>query len=346
VSSGLSVAWHDPGSADAPPGWAEFVAKHQLWPVWDWPIVHATAASSRVAVLVATVHDGPRLVALATARFPGLRAGRAAVPLAGVVDIDCLASGSTAGIALPGDAGLALRTEVVAGLRDALRGRYGRRVRALMFRQVDADWLPAVLGWPAVVRQGHPIAVFKNRFADFPQYTASLSRSRRWSLRKLVRELDADPDLSVAFTGRGDSPGPLSVGQVCALQAQVVDRHHQRWFLRKRLMQPRLARAELAHPQLHRLTYHERGRLLAYALVWDHPELPLAGTWGALAPADGGRDGLWFHFNAVLVRWCIETGRAGVTFGQGSAGEKRRLGYDLRRQWAVLVPQRPGRARR
>lgn len=346
VSAGLTVSWQDPTSATAPPGWNEFVRTGRLPAVWDWPIVHAVAAGSRPAVLAATVHDGARIEALVTARFPGLRTGRGRAPLAGVVDVDCLASASLPGIAVPaagGDDPL-LRAEIVAALRDALRREYGPRVRALMFRQVDRDWLPVVLRWPGLVREGGPIALFHNRFADFEGYLAALSKSRRWSLRKLTREIEADPRLAVSFTGRGDPPAELDVSTVCALHDRVVDRHHHRWWLRKRRMPPELARAQLAHPGVHRVTYHDRDRgLLAFALAWDHPQLPDVGTWGAPAPAEGGRDGLWFHFNTLLVRWCIETGRAGVRFGQGNAADKRRLGYQLCRQWAVLVPQLPQR---
>lgn len=341
MSSGLSVSWHDPTDSTPPPAWAGFVATHQPPGMWDWSIVHAIATSHRLAVLAATIHAGPEIIALVTARFPGLRTGRRAAPLAGVVDIDCLASASLPGIAMarPAAADPQLRAETVTVLREALRREYGARVRALMFRQLDEDWLPAVLRWPAVVREGGPIAVFRNRFADFDGYLATLSKSRRWSLRKVIRELEADPGLAISFTGRGDPPAPLDVPTACALQDQVVDRHHHHWWLRKRRSAPALIRAQLAHPDVHRLTYHDRGgALLAFALTWDHPDLPDSGTWGAPAPTASGRDGLWFHFNALHVRWCIETGRAGIRFGQGSIAEKRRLGYQLRRQWAALVP--------
>jgi hypothetical protein len=345
VSAGLTVAWHDPMSPTAPPGWSGFVATQALHGVWDWSVVHACATSAPVATLAATVHDGSQPRALVTARFPGPRAGRRAVPLAGVVDVDCLASGSLPGIAPAGDADPQLRTEIVAALRDALRRRYGARVRALMFRQVTEEWLPSILRWPAVAREGGPLAVFRNRFTDFDRYLASLHRDRRWSLRRVLRELAADPELTVSFTARGDPPKPLAVPEVCALLARVVDRHHRRWWLRKRYLAPPLARAQLAHRQVHRLTYHDGARLLAYALVWDHPRQPLLGTWGALPPAESGRNGLWFHMNAVLLRWCIEARADGVLAGQGSIVDKRRLGYDVCRQWAVLVPQWHGRGR-
>ena len=46
---------------------------------------------------------------------------------------------------------------------------------------------------------------------------------------------------------------------------------------------------------------------------------------GAATVAEGGRRDLWYHSNAELARWCIETGRKGYIGGQGSLTEKRRL---------------------
>lgn len=357
VSNGLEVAWHDPHAAAPPPEWDRFVEEQRLPRPWAWPIVRASATGHRMAVLTATIKDGPRVAALVTARFPGLRPGRGRVPLAGLVDVDCLASSSLPGIALAGEgagpvmagggtgAGARaggdprLRAAVVAALRDGLRREYGARVRAVMFRQVDREWLPAVLQWPAVVREGSPIAVFRNRFDSFDGYLAGLSTNRRRSLRKLIRRIDADPQVRVSFTGRGDPPEPVDIATLCGLHDQVLDRHHHRWWLRRRRLPSGLVAAQLADPGVHRVTYHgSAGRLLAFTLVWDHPTLPIAGAWGGLAPHAGGRDGLWFHVLALLIRWCVETGRTGIRLGQGSPGEKRRMGCELGRQWAVLIP--------
>jgi hypothetical protein len=338
--SSLSVAWHDPTCADAPAEWSKFVTAYQLLPVWDWAIIHAYAITSRPAVLAATVHSDSQVVALATARFVGPRTGRGAVPLMGLVDVDCLASSAMPGLALSDPDDPELLAEVLVALRAGLRQRFGVRVRGMMLRQIGSDWLPTVLRWPAVVRQGGPIGVFHNNFDDFDAYLATLRRTRRQSLRKLLHELDTDPGVRMAYTGHGDQPGPLTATEVCDLVNQVVDRHHTRWWLRKRYKTLELATAELAHPRTERLTYHDaEGRLLAYVLVGDHDRMPLLGTWGAPSLADGGRKGLWFHFQAVLIRWCIDTGREGLIAGQGSSEEKRRMGYRLHPQWAVLIPQ-------
>ncbi|MFY1693727.1 hypothetical protein [Plantactinospora sp. WMMB782] len=339
MTSGLDVALHDTSAADPPPGWAGFVAAGQLPALWDWSVVRAVAAARRSAVLAATVHDGATARGLVTARFVGARARRDAIPVAGVVDVDCLVSGSLPGITLDDPADPELLGATVVALRDTLRRTYGQRVRALLFRQTSAEMLPAVLGRPAVVREGGPVAVFHNRFDSFDGYLASLSRDRRGSLRRVVRRLDADPDLVVSFTGWGDPAEPLDLPTLRSLQARTVDRHHRRWYLRRRVSHPAVLRAVLDLPEVHRLTYRDTaGRLLAYGTAWDHPQRPVLGAWGALDPAQGGRKHQWFHHMAVYLRWCIETGRQGLLSGQASLPEKIQLGHEVRRQWAVLIP--------
>jgi hypothetical protein len=129
------------------------------------------------------------------------------------------------------------------------------------------------------------------------------------------------------------------------LNKLVVRRHHRHWWLRQRLMAPDVARAQLALPGVRWLTYHDRAdQLLAYANVWEHPRESYVGAWGSRDVAQDGRKDLWFHFNATMARWCIEEGRPGYVSGQGSIAEKVRLGHELRRQWAVLVPHRSARS--
>ncbi|MFC7548608.1 hypothetical protein [Plantactinospora sp. GCM10030261] len=339
MTSALDVSLHDTWAAE-PPEWAEFVAGQRLPAIWDWSVIQAVTNARRSPVLAATVRDGQTVRGLVTARFVGARVRSTAIPATGMVDVDCLVSGSLPGIVLDGAAGPELFGETVAALRDTLRRTYGRRVRAVLLRQVSAEALPAVLRWPAIVREGGPIAVFRNRFTSFDDYLAGLSRDRRASLRRVIRRLDADPDLAVSFTGRGDPVEPLDVADLLDLQARTVDRHHRRWYLRRRVSHPAVTRAVLAQPTVHRLTYRDgTGRLLAYGTAWDHAERPILGAWGALGLAEGGRKHQWFHHMAVYLRWCIETGRQGLLSGQASIPEKVQLGHETHRQWAVLVPQ-------
>jgi hypothetical protein len=338
VTSGLTVSLHR-GTDPAPVGWDEFVAAQRLHALWRWDMVRAATADHRVAVLTATIHDGQTMRGIVTARFVGPRARRGTAPLVGAVDVECLVSASFPGIMLESGAEPGLFGAAVSALRGALRQRYGRRYTAMMLRQVPAEVLPEVLLRPAIVREGGPIAVWHNRFDTYDDYLATLSRKRRQSLRAQQRRIEADPELSVTFTGRGDPPGALDVPDMRALNTRVIERHRHRWYLPRRMLLPTVAGTALASPDAHRLTYHDpAGRLLAYGIMWDHPDLPLAAGWGAVSPAEGGPRDLWYHQIILYLRWCIESGRRGLIVGQGDIQAKLPLRFDLQRQWAVLIP--------
>jgi hypothetical protein len=340
VHQGLTVRLHDPHRADAPEGWSEFLTKNRLTAAWSWPLVRAAALGGRQAVLAGTLHDHSTVAGLVTGRFAGPRGVPRWLPNVGIVDIDSLTTSCLPGIATAepdafGDA--------VIAVMSALRENYGSRVQGVMFRQILADTLPAVLRRPAIVREGGPIAWFPNRFESFDEYAKSLG-PRRGPLRPVYNRVGRDTDLVIESTTAGPIT-PVTPDELCALVAKVVDRHHTKRWLRKRYLSAAMAAAQLAAPDVHVRTYRDGGgRLLAVHTIFDHPELPLSSTWGNLGVADGGRKDLWFHSNAELARWCIETGRQGYVAGQGSLAEKQRLGHELRRQWAVLIPGRGRRA--
>src|SRR5699024_10086912 len=110
-------------------------------------------------------------------------------------------------------------------------------------------------------------------------------------------------------------------------------RNHTKWWLRRRLLAVEVARAQLEHPGVERLTYHDRsGRLLAYALTWNHDVSPILGGWGMVSRDQGGPRNAWFHQATTHIRWCIESGRSQLVAGQGSLGDKVAVGYGLQRQ--------------
>jgi len=337
MTAGLSVELHDPWAGLPPEGWQKFIDGQGLPAQWDWVFTNARAVDGR-PVVAATVHDGHTVRGLCTARLLGPRWGSGAEtrPLAGILDVTCLYSSAEPGLVLDDES---LTGEAIAAVRQALRREFGVRLRGLLLRQVSAARLPAVLRWPAVVREGRPIAVFTNRFGDFDDYLAALPKKRRHFVRRTLRTFDDDPDLTIRFTARGDPRGPLPPARVRALGDSVVLRNHRKWWLRKRFTGSAAVRAALAHDRVDWLTYHRGEELLACAQLWQHHELPHLGLWGAESIHDGGRRDLWFHFVATMIRWCVESRRAGLVGGQGTATAKRRLGFDLNRQWTVLIPQ-------
>ncbi|GII78477.1 hypothetical protein Sru01_34590 [Sphaerisporangium rufum] len=347
--TGLSIRWHDPRDARPPAGWEEFVAARRLPDLWRWAPLRAAATVSRPAVLAATVRDGGdradgggTVRGLVTARFPGPRAaGRGTIPLAGVVDVDHLLSPSLPGLVTDEPAA---HQEAVAALRLAVRARWGWRAGGLMFRQVAAGELPAVTRWPAVVREGGPIAVFRNTHADFDSYVRTLGRTRRQWLLRRMREIDADEGITVTRCAPGAAGRDIAPEELCALVNRTVHKHHHTRLLRKRLTRPEVAGALLAGPEARVTAYRDRaGRLLAAGMITGPGPMPVYNAWGALGPEEGGRDGLWFYDNMLKVRWCIENGFDGFLSGMGTIPAKRSLRYEMRRQWAVLLPLPPCR---
>ncbi|MCP2326885.1 hypothetical protein HDA40_005392 [Hamadaea flava] len=335
MHQGLTVRRHDPQRDVEPDGWADFADKNRLGVAWAWPLVRAAAAGGRQTALIATLHDGPDVAGLVTGRFIGPRVSRGRQPIAGILDIDSLTTSCFPGIVTErpeafGDAVDAVLTEV-------------RGIQGVLLRQIVAETLPAVLRRPAVVREGVPMAHFANRFADFDAYAHSLGR-RRGPLRPVYNRLGRDTDLVVESTMDGDLSIPVTAADLRRLVNLVVDRHHTRRWLRKRYLSEAVAAAQVGTPGVHLRTYRDlAGRLLAVHTVLDHPDLPVSSAWGSLDLADGGRKDLWFHSNAELSRWCIETGRRGFLSGQGSLAEKQRLGHETTRQWQVLIPASPRR---
>lgn len=331
----LVVELHDP-TGPVPSGWEDWLAKSRQPAVWDWSIVGAVALD-RPGVMAATVRDGDRVRGLLTGRFVGPR-GRGGRPLGGLLDLDSLVSSAVPGVVLDEDEP-DLLAATMAALRAALRKRYGARVAAVLARQVAAEDLPAVSSGASLIREGGPIAVFHNEYDDFDGYLADLSRSRRGSLRRVLRAFDADDQIDFAFTATGQQPGRLTVVDMQRLHEEVIDRNHTNRWLRRRLLNPALAGAQLTHPGVERLTYHRpSGELVAYSLVWNHDQAPILGGWGMVGLDRGGPRNAWFHQAALTLRWAVESGRSMVLSGQGSLKDKVDLGYRLHRQWAVLTP--------
>ncbi|MEV6521892.1 GNAT family N-acetyltransferase [Longispora sp. NPDC051575] len=297
------------GHGVEPPGWAAAVSAAGLHAAWAWPVLRARAGRRGVRALL-RAEDGS---------VAGLAAWRG-VP--GATEVLCPASSVLPGVAA--DPGV---------WSEALRAVGGALGGAVLLRQLQEAHLPAVLRGPAVVRRGLSVAVFDNHFDSFDGYLAGLGKGRRNSLTTQLRRIDADPGLVCGF-GRDALPEPAEVVGLVAATA----RRQRTGLLPAPSTGPALAAALLADPTTHWLTYRDRdGRLLACAYLLDHAEWPVLGSWGALAPEDGGRKHLWFHMLTACVRWCVAEGRAGVVMGKGSEQTKRTLGFRLRPQWTVLA---------
>ncbi|MEV6928959.1 hypothetical protein AB0M46_31320 [Dactylosporangium sp. NPDC051485] len=333
----LTVEFVDATRPEPPAGWDAFVASAAVHPVWHWPVVHATAGRRRGAALAAMLRDGPAVTGLVYARLAG--------PARTLADVSCPGSSSMPGLVLPGGLpsvldpagvggpGRALLAAAVAAFEAAVR-RERRRVRAVAYRSVFAGELPTVAGRFSLVGRGLPVTMFYNEYPSYERYLAGLSGSRRASQRRQVRLVEREPGLDSSF---GPLAGGVDVARFNAL-ADATSRRHEtrRWPRARRLSHPQ--RAALARvPGVLAARYARTGgELVGLGINFDHPSVPLAGPWGALDPHEGGPRGLWFDQHARILRWAIESGRAGVIGGKGLVELKCELGYEQVPQWLVL----------
>ena len=340
----LTLDWCDPASTEAPEGWAQCVREARLHQLWDWRVVHTVTRERGGGVVAGMLRDDRRVVGLVTARLHTLRRG---YPLGGAVDVEHLANGALPGIGLQGPLPGTLDPDgppdpdllpaAVRAVEAALRARFGRRLQAVAFRQIYAGELPAVQRGMTLVREGKSVGVLVNRFADYEDYLRSLSRSRRQDQRRLVRVIDADPELDVAFGPRAQSG--IDLEEFWRLTAEVSRRNHLERWPPRRIWSPTLLDTLTSLPDVQILSYTTPGpggRLVAATALFDHPTAPALGPWGAPPLGDGRRSGLWFDHFARQLRWMIDGGRRVVLGGKGAQEAKEALGFTFHPQWTVL----------
>jgi len=340
----LALDWCDPTSAAVPAGWAECVRDAGLHQFWDWRVVHTVTAERGGGVVAGMLRDDRRVVGLVTGR---LHTPLRRHPMGGVADVEHLANGALPGIGLPGPLPGSLNPDgppdpdllpaAVRAVEAALRARFGRRLQAVAFRQIYAGELPAVQRGTTLVREGKSVGVLVNRFADYEDYLRSLSRSRRQDQRRLVRVIDADPELKVTFGPRAESG--LDLDEFWRLTADVSRRNHLERWPPRRIWSRTLLDTLTALPDVQILTYTTPGadrRLVAATALFDHPIAPALGPWGAPPLGDGRRSGLWFDHFARQLRWMIDGGRRAVLAGKGAQEAKEALGFTFHPQWTVL----------
>lgn len=315
---------------------------HQLW---DWSVVHTVAAERRGGVVAGLFRDGDRTIGLGVARLHGWRRRR---PVIGLADVEHLGVGALPGFGLPGGLPSTLHPAgqppaellraAVQAFETALRREYGRRIRAVAYRQVYARELPVMQRGITVTRQGMPVGVLYNRFNDYEDYLRSLSASRRSDQRRLVRRIDVDPDTTVTI-GTVDS---VDVATFHQLAADAARRNHTVRWPPLRMWSREVFEAVLRLPEVRVLSYTDpTGRLIAATAMFDHPIAPLMGPWGAPPLGQGRRSGLWYDQYARQIRYCVNQGRALILTGKGAQSSKEPLGFTFEPQWTVLRQLRP-----
>lgn len=339
VAAELSVELHDPRGPEAPPGWAELVDAGAVHATWSWPVVHAAARHLRGRLVAASILDNAEPVGVATAV---LRLGLGRRPHPGIADVAGIGSGCLPGIALRGQlpgplghgpADTALFEAAVRAFEAALRERYSRRIPVL-YRHVYADVLPVVMRGVSVVRAGAEVTVLRNTFDTFDAYLRTLRKSRRADQRRLLRQFDDNPDISIEF---GRQPDEADYPEMIRLADETARRNEGSRWMRPPRTPPAVQRALVSAPGGWLLRYRDHAGLLAWGVTYDHPLTPLAGTWGSRDPkVERDRSGIWFDQLARTVKRVIETGRGGLIEGKGKVALKVDCGFSAVPQWSVL----------
>jgi hypothetical protein len=327
---------------DAEPGyWTALREQAGLRADWSWEVLATQAWAARTPQPITVFRDGsrPRGVVSAAWVTGRTRRHRFAGPGRGRFGgLDVRAPGSSAH---PGwwfaeddaDGGVRRLLETYV---PAMRAELGRGFGGMLLRQVGEPGRAAAEGRFRLVRRTEDVAVLDvAAFGSRDDWMNSLARKRKQNLRKIFRDFDADPSVSVRWMP-GKEADPVAVAEVLRHNERrhhdvpIVPLPHFTGYLTALLRQPDVSVIEYRGTRT--------GRLLAVATVFDHPALPIARHWGALRPEDGGRAGLYFHFYGEAVRWAIANGRASVVFGKKMSELKATLGARLVPQYAAAVP--------
>lgn len=215
----------------------------------------------------------------------------------------------------------------------AMRERYTRRLPVL-YRHVYADMLPLVMRGVSVVRASADVTVLRNTFDSFDDYLKTLRKSRRADQRRLLRQFDEKPDLSIDF---GWQPTETDYPEMIRLADETARRNEGSLWMRPPRMPPAVRRALIDAPGACLLRYADPAGLLGWGVTYDHSPMPLAGTWGSRDPKkERDRSGIWFDQLARTVRQVIEKGRLGLIEGKGKVALKVDCGFSIVPQWSVL----------
>lgn len=327
----------DPLREDVPAGWAALAAEIGLPPGWDPAIQRTLAWYGTHRPLMALVHEDGRPCALFCARHVSvsrrrrfLRLGDRAGP--GLVECHLPPAVTSPGHAFHSDLDVAARRQAVTAFERGIAARLGWLSAGVVYRQVDAEHLPAFQGAWRVVRSVQPDAVVRNEWHDIDDYLRTRPQRERAGLRRARRLVAADPAVRPAIEDRVD-------GVEASRLLHVVHARYQR--------SPRVFPAAYydllaGRPDARYFTYRDSpGRLLAYGLMVDAGPVLHAHGWGNRDAADGGRPHLYFDHWFREVAYLIEHGRERFHMGKGMFELKERFGARPEPLYAVASVRRP-----
>ncbi|MPZ82681.1 MAG: GNAT family N-acetyltransferase [Actinophytocola sp.] len=336
----------DPRSDAEPDGWADFVRRQRLHPVWAFDLMRVESWLARNPVLLATVRRDGRIVAgMSLVACLSWRRQRYAPPPAGgtrrlrpwLVEVVQPWLSGYPGVVFADEVEPPDRRAMVALFERELVRYLGPGPVGVLYRQLGDGDLAALTGRGRLTRAVDPVAVLHNTFADEEQWLASLPKKRRANLRRQRRIVAADPNLVV----RG-GPGRTDLNWT---EASALINRHRAQFSRPLIdnrspVAARFLATYLSRSDVHTLTYHDTsGRLLALHIMMDNEYSPALQHWAALPVRDGGRQHLYFDAHWRGIRYVVAAGRAELTDGRGLLELKSDLGFGTRGLHTVAVPR-------
>jgi hypothetical protein len=336
--SSLTITVLDVRQDPEPDYWPALRAQAGLRADWSFDLLRIAADEAPSPLLVTVMRIDGEFVGVVCAVWTGVvpwrRTGRR--PLVGVLDVRSPCTSAVPGWWFTDALPPAERRQLFAAYARGMRRELGVRCRGILWRQVTSDLvLAAGRGGPLrFSREFAPCAVLPLRWATDQEWLASLRRSRRKSLRRNRRMIDADSGVTVTL-GSGRSLDPDEF--VRLVRAIDVRYGSEPWSVPMPKSREYL-QALVARDDVLSVSYVDRdGRLIAIGTVFDHPTWPVSRHWGALSPEQGGRKNLWFDRYGRVVEWAIGAGKTGLVMGKGKAELKAELGAELIPQYTVAV---------
>ncbi|NRQ38327.1 GNAT family N-acetyltransferase [Nonomuraea sp. NN258] len=330
----------DPCSDPEPAGWEEFRLAEGLSAIWAYDVIAASSLGSWARPLLAVFRDGGRVVGVAGAVYVGLRSARTARPARPrrepiVLDVRLPGHSNGPTWHFSDEVAPETRRRLMREFERAARRQLGWGLAGVLYRMVTEPRLPEIARRGAISRGSPGTAVMPLRWASVDGWLASLGKGRRTSLRGQSRKIAAAPDLEVR---EGRARHDLDPEELAELNRRHGERLAARLDPRAPLPAAYFA-ALIRRQDVSVVSYHEGARLLAFALVYEHPDAPAYGPWAALRPDEGGRKDLYFDSYVRVVRRAVEHGGKRLFAGRGQAEVKRTLGFEPVPMHVVAVPR-------
>jgi hypothetical protein len=327
----------DPRTDPEPPDWEAFRVAEVLPVPWDYGLLGVESRTSPSPNLLAVVRDDGILVAAVSAMLCRPHGGERPGPVGGVARLgprwlevqNAWLSGYPAW-AFAEHLDERARKEVLRRFERAICRYVGLGCLGVVYRVVPAELT-------GLVREAVPTMVLRNDFGSYEDWLASLSKSRRSSLRGIAKKVAADPDIEVCTaSGRTDLAG----AELAELLRTHRARHGKVKFDSRGAVSAEYLDLLVRREDVYTTTYHDgAGRLIAFTDMLDHPVIPLSQHWAARDFEDGRPKHLYFDFISRTVRQMIEGNRKSLSVGRGLSEVKSTLGFEPRPLRAVIVPR-------